>query len=358
MLSEHTVYLALGSNVGDRAGNIHRALHEITEYAAIETTSFLYETAPAFYIHQSCFLNAVCKVITHLSLEELLSAVEDTMATMGRERTIPNGPRVVDIDILLFDDLQFESPDLVIPHPGIAERDFVLEPLCDVAKTVCHPIYQKTMFDLWRELGAENLQKVVPMGDRVWPWGMEQKTYVMGVINRARDNAIDTLEEGVATATRLVNEGADLLEIDAHMVASLQTPLPIDAEISRLTPLVNAVKNAVSIPLSVNTYRFQVAEAAVEAGADMVNYRCNFQHAEQICALVTSSHTPLVLTNNPKNNLCFGSHYQLSTAPGYEHNHLRTEFVDTVRHELLQMRIVAKTHAVPKWLLLQNPGLA
>lgn len=358
MLSEHIVYLALGSNIGNRVDNIHRALQEIAEFAAIETTSFLYETEPAFYTAQASFLNAVCKVITHLSPEELLDAVENTMAAMGRERTIPNGPRIIDIDILLFDDLQFESPDLVIPHPGIAERDFVLEPLCDVAKTVRHPVLNKTIFDLWRELGADNLQKVMPMGDRVWPWGAEQKTYVMGVLNRECDNAIDTLDEGVATAKRLVDEGADLLEIDAHMIAPMQTPLSIDAEISRAIPIIQAIKSAVDVPLSINTYQFQVAEAALMAGVDLINYRCNLQHAEQICTLTAGSQAPLVLTYNPKNNLCFGAYYQLSIGASYEHGDVQIGFVDAVRHELRQMRIVAKTHAVPKWLLVQNPGLS
>lgn len=358
MLSDHLVYLALGSNIGDRAGNIHTALRAINEYAAIETTSFLYETAAAYYTNQPTFLNAVCEVTTHLSPIDLLQAIEATMEKMGRERLIPNGPRVIDIDILLYDDLRFESPELIIPHPGIAERDFVLEPLCDVAGTMRHPILNTTFFDLWRKLGAANLQKVIPIGDVVLPWGGHEKTYVMGVLNSEASGTIDSLDKAVSTAERLVADGADLLEIDAHMILPHQVPTAVDVEIERIAPIIEAVTSAVDMPLSVNTYQYQIAQAAVEAGAQMINYRCNLQDPEQICTLVTNQWVPLVLTFNPKNNFCRGARYQLSTSSTYEHTYSQDNFVDAVRHELRQMRIVVKTDAVPRWLIVQNPGLS
>lgn len=358
MFSDHLVYLALGSNLGDRADNIHQALHAINEYAALETTSFLYETAAAYYTEQPSFLNAVCKATTHLSPTELLQAIEKTMEEMGRERTIPNGPRVIDIDILLYDELQFESPDLTIPHPAIAERDFVLEPLCDVAKTVRHPALNATFFDLWRKLGAANLKKVIPVGKKVLPWGSNQKSYLMGVLNNEDTLAINSADQAVSKAKKLVADGATFLDIDAHMTLPSQTPLPVDAEISRLTHIIEAVTSAVDTPISINTYKVQVAQAAVEAGAQWINYRCNLQHAEQICALVTSQSVPLVLTFNPKNNLCNGTRYHLSTTSAHEYTYAKDNFIEAVRHELRQMRIVVKTNVVPRWLIVQNPGLS
>lgn len=358
MLSDHLVHLALGSNLGDRAGNIHTALNAINEYAAIETTSFLYETAAAYYTEQPNFLNAVCKVTTHLSPLDLLHAIETTMAEMGRQRTIPNGPRVIDIDILLYDDLQFESPELIIPHPGIAERDFVLEPLCDVERTARHPTLNSTFFDLWRKLNVPNLQKVIPIGDKVWPWNGPHKTYIMGVLNREEDLAITSEDEAVASAERLIVDGADLLEIDAHMSTQQQARLTAEEEVGYLVPIIEAVTSAVNVPISVNTYRYQVAQAAIEAGAQLLNYRCNLQYAEQICSLVITERVPLVLTFNPKNNLCRSEQSQWMTQSGNDYANANSRFIETVRHELRQMRIVAKTNAVPRWQMIQNPGLS
>lgn len=358
MLNGHLVHLALGSNLGNRVGHIYTALNAINEYAAIETTSFLYETDAAFYTDQPNFLNAVCKATTHLSPMELLYAIEDTMDKMGRKRTIPNGPRVIDIDILLYEDLQFESPELIIPHPGIAERDFVLEPLCDVAKTARHPVLNSTFFDLWRRLGTPNLQKVMPVGDRVWPWNGSSKTYVMGVLNREKDLAIDSLEYAVSSAEQMVANGADLLDIDAHMTMPQQTPLTVEQEIGRIVPIVEAITRSVDVPVSVNTYQYRIAQAAVEAGAQFLNYRCNLQYAEQICSLIITKQVPLVLTYNPKNSRDYNSQSNLSTQSATEYTQTNGHFIDEVRHELRQMRIVAKANVVPRWLLIQNPGLS
>src|SRR3954463_14591237 len=110
----HTVYLALGSNLGNRADNLHRTLKALAHYAKVEATSFLYETKAQYVTDSPDYLNAVCRVTTRLSPHELLAANEQIMYAMGRRRTAQYGtPRPIDIDILLYDDAQVQSADLI-----------------------------------------------------------------------------------------------------------------------------------------------------------------------------------------------------------------------------------------------------
>lgn len=167
----HTVYLAMGSNLGDRAANLQAALDAIASFVQVTATSHLYESPAAYVTDQPSFYNAVCRGKTHLSPEALLAALKETEVALGRVKTIRYGPRRIDLDILLYDDLHLERTDLVIPHPRMSERAFVLEPLCDLAPDLRHPVLGLTIRTLWQELDAEPLPKVCSIPDRSWPWG-------------------------------------------------------------------------------------------------------------------------------------------------------------------------------------------
>ena len=135
----HTVYIALGSNIGNRAAYLHAALDAMSSYSTMEETSHLYETIPMLVTDQPLFLNAVCKVSTSLSPTELLRALKQTEDSLGRTKSIRYGPRVIDLDILLYDDAIIDTPDLTIPHLRMPERDFVLAPLLDLDGGLKHP---------------------------------------------------------------------------------------------------------------------------------------------------------------------------------------------------------------------------
>lgn len=127
------VYIALGSNLGDRAGNITKAIGLLREKGStLLKSSTMIETEPVGGPPQDKFLNAVIKIKTDCSPDELLSRCLSIEQKLGRVRTIPNGPRTVDLDILLYDDLTVNTPQLTIPHPRMWERDFVLEPLKEI----------------------------------------------------------------------------------------------------------------------------------------------------------------------------------------------------------------------------------
>ena len=142
------VYLGLGSNIGNREGNLSDAIHRLNSENVIvlSNISDLYETEPKYLVNQEDFYNIVIEGKTQLSCSELLSECKRIESEMGRDfRQIHNGPRIIDIDILFYDRLIETTNRLKIPHPGITERRFVLQPLMDVAADFIHPIENLTV---------------------------------------------------------------------------------------------------------------------------------------------------------------------------------------------------------------------
>src|SRR2546426_525753 len=133
------VYLGLGSNLGDREANIRSAIALLSQHLAIVKAAPIYETEPLGYADQPSFLNTACLVSTELSPEELLRLAKNIEKEIGRTPSFLNGPREIDIDILMYGDLVLDIPGLSIPHLRIAERAFVLVPLAEIAPGVVHP---------------------------------------------------------------------------------------------------------------------------------------------------------------------------------------------------------------------------
>ena len=142
-----TVYLALGSNMGDRQRNIDRALDFLSQRLRLGRVSATYETDPVGNTDQPRFLNLVCQVFTRLAPEALLALAKGIESKMGR--TSKSGdPRPIDIDILFYGEQVMETPELVIPHPRIAERAFVLIPLVEIAPDLQHPLNGKAIKEI------------------------------------------------------------------------------------------------------------------------------------------------------------------------------------------------------------------
>jgi 2-amino-4-hydroxy-6-hydroxymethyldihydropteridine diphosphokinase len=139
-MSKHTVYLSIGSNLGDRDAQIRAALQELA-CAGIEArkVSTVYETEPVGFADQPWFLNVAVGARTSLEPETLLDCCQEIESAHGRVRTFTGAPRPLDIDILLYDDLRLSLPRLQVPHPRIAERRFVLVPMAEIAGDVLHP---------------------------------------------------------------------------------------------------------------------------------------------------------------------------------------------------------------------------
>lgn len=152
---ESTAFVCLGSNIGDRELNLLRAVAEIGKLpgSRITALSGFYDTEPVGSVPQENFLNAVLRLETSLSPHLLLAELSRIETEIfRRKREIPQGPRVMDLDILLFDEIVLQSEDLIIPHPRLHERRFVLVPLSELAAGYRHPVLGKSIAELLREL--------------------------------------------------------------------------------------------------------------------------------------------------------------------------------------------------------------
>ena len=160
-----TVYLSLGANLGDRLANLRLALARLQTLARLEKVSSLYETQPQGVSDQPLFLNAVCRVSIGLEPQALLRFLKNLEREIGRQPGGQRwGPRPIDLDILLYDDRVVDAPELTVPHPRLAERAFVLVPLCELAPALRHPLLEKTMKELLASLGKKGVRKTAPKG--------------------------------------------------------------------------------------------------------------------------------------------------------------------------------------------------
>ena len=143
-----TAYLGLGANLSDREYNLEKALELLSQHVLVEQVSSLYETEPVGYLEQPLFLNAVCKVSTTLSPEQLLFVIKEIEATMGRVPSFPDAPRPIDIDILFYGNQIISNPQLTIPHPSLEKRAFVLIPLAEIVPDLMHPVSGRRVREL------------------------------------------------------------------------------------------------------------------------------------------------------------------------------------------------------------------
>jgi 2-amino-4-hydroxy-6-hydroxymethyldihydropteridine diphosphokinase len=148
IMDKHIVYLALGSNLGDRLANLKEAVASLSPQMDVKAKSHIYETLPWGYEDQPKFLNQAVKVQTYLEPEPLLKHIKRLEIALGRKASFQNGPRLIDIDILFYDDLVLNTPVLTIPHPRLHERGFVLLPMTDIAPDLVHPLTKKSIREM------------------------------------------------------------------------------------------------------------------------------------------------------------------------------------------------------------------
>jgi 2-amino-4-hydroxy-6-hydroxymethyldihydropteridine diphosphokinase len=162
-----TIHLSAGSNLGDRGGNLQRAIDALgARDVRVTRVSSLYETEPVEMREQAWFLNCVVEAETELQPQLVMDALLEIERGMGRERRVPKGPRVIDMDILLYGLSVVRTAGLEIPHPRMAERRFVLMPFAEIAPGVQHPVFKKTIAELLAETADRSEVRKWQEGDR------------------------------------------------------------------------------------------------------------------------------------------------------------------------------------------------
>jgi 2-amino-4-hydroxy-6-hydroxymethyldihydropteridine diphosphokinase len=155
-----TIYLSLGSNIGNRERHLHAAIERLGDDVRVVRVSPMYETEPVDYTEQRWFLNLVVEAQTTLFPLQLLARIQKIERALGRVRGIPKGPRTIDIDILFHGQTVMRTSTLKIPHPRIAERRFVLAPLADLAPDLRHPVARRTIRELLDAAPAQTVRRL------------------------------------------------------------------------------------------------------------------------------------------------------------------------------------------------------
>ncbi|MFZ1474007.1 MAG: 2-amino-4-hydroxy-6-hydroxymethyldihydropteridine diphosphokinase, partial [Anaerolineae bacterium] len=247
-----TIFLALGSNLGERRANLVQAIQRLGQAVQIGALSNVYETPPWGVTDQPAFYNLALAGVTSLTPSALLTFAKQIEQDMGRQPAVRNGPRLIDIDLLLYDNLVYASEALVLPHPRLHERAFVLGPLAEIAPHVVHPVIGTTM---QRLLGQVNRDHIVPIGPidlatqaapfnpfawrpaQTAPFAWGTRTYVMGIINVTPDSfsgdglahadADDAawIAAALAQGERFWAEGADCLDVGGESTRPGSSPV-------------------------------------------------------------------------------------------------------------------------------------
>ncbi|KAH0831383.1 Dihydropteroate synthase-like protein [Lanmaoa asiatica] len=427
--SLHSVAIALGSNLGDRFANIETALRllevptsllsDLAKDAQISVvdTSFMYETAPMYVTDQPRFANCACMIETNLSPNDMLCLVKAIETAVGRIPSVRHGPRAVDLDILTYDDQLVDTrpPDsrarldnligeLVIPHPRISEREFVLRPLNDMIPHFVHPACNKNISTLLQELMSTRREDDLPMlkvipfpkyplndtevvkidGVQVprtakhWTvsptdstkYSHPRKTRLMATLNVTPDSFSDgaeynTLPAAIVYTATAVTSGADIIDIGGYSTRPGADFVSTEEEIRRVVPVIQTIRahgdDAVRHALiSVDTFRWDVAEQAVRAGANCINDVHAFtgptypldatsaKHLARMRGVARGLSVPVVLM-----------HSRGDAGANKDYNTYHGDLVPAIQAELGHKvdAIVRGPGGVRRWLVLVDPGI-
>ncbi|GET02501.1 dihydropteroate synthase [Rhizophagus clarus] len=329
----HLVYIALGSNMGNCIENINEALRLFEPECRVLDTSFMYETSPMYVVDQPNFINAACKIATNLDPEGLLIKLKNIESNMGRTQTIRYGQRPIDLDIIFYDDIEYTSSTLTIPHPLMGEREFVLRPLCDIEKGLEHP----KLFRTCGQLLSHYLKSPSYSPDN----------FVNKILSIKNDS---TLKWSTKTFI-MVEEGADILDIGGCSTRPDADDVPIEEEINRVLPVIRAIRSSSNntlsnIPISIDTFHSEVAEKAIQNGANIINDISGGLLDERIYSISAKYNLPIILQHMR------GTPKTMNQLTDYNN-----DLILDISNELYERVKVAINAGVKRWNIIVDPGI-
>ncbi|WVN85852.1 dihydropteroate synthase [Cryptococcus depauperatus CBS 7841] len=374
------VFVAVGSNIGDRVENILRAIRMLEENGCkLVDTSRLYESEPMYVEDQDRFVNGVLEVQTSLEPLELLRLLKRTEKTVGRVKTFTNGPRVIDLDLIFYGDQHIklgEETDaedeygvrwLECPHKSLREREFVLRPLADIDPDFKHPSLKQSISLLLSKLPKVHppaLLPIIPLHGSASPLclSVPSNPYTMAIFNATPDSFSDG--DSARTNAKLALQSVEnlldssyppaILDIGGMSTRPGSEPCSEQEEISRVVPLIRAIRSSLntplsSIPISIDTYRSSVAKAAIEAGASMINDVRGGREPGML-KVMAEADVPLVLMHSRGDSKSMTKReMQIYSQHGGVVKGLQAEMLETVNKALL--------HGVKRWNIILDPGL-
>jgi len=355
----HTVYLSLGTNLGRRAANLRAALAAMLPKVQVRRASPVYETEPWGYADQSPFLNQVIETETRLEPADLIVFLKNMESELGRQPTFRNGPRVIDIDVLFYDDRVVESESLAIPHPRLEGRAFILVPLADLAPDLIHPLLGKTVREMLAPLDRSGIRPVM----RSMP-AFGSRTFVMGVRNMTpysfsgdgllQQSQITSTQAALDQARRFVEAGVDILDVGGESTRPGAKQVSEPEEMERVLPVIEALAGEFDVLISVDTYKSRVAAAALAAGADWVNDIWGLRADPELADVISRAGAPVVLMHNRLKPAT--AELQERLGGRYVGVHYDNLLVD-IQNELLESAALARAAGIADEQIILDPGL-
>jgi dihydropteroate synthase/2-amino-4-hydroxy-6-hydroxymethyldihydropteridine diphosphokinase len=359
-----SIALGLGSNLGDRHGHLVEAIDHLSARVAIESIASIYETEPWGFLDQARFLNTACAGATDLSPEELLAFVKSIEVEMGRETTFQFGPRTIDIDVLLVGDQIIDQETYQVPHARLTERAFVLEPLAEIAPQVMHPIARRTISELCDQVDDTGVKlfarRPLRVGSRWLHW--DRQTYVLGILNVTPDSfsgdgLLQTqkwIEAAIDQARSMLQAGAHILDVGGESTRPGAQTISIAAEIDRVVPVIEALHQNGLGPISIDTYKAEVADRALQAGAALINDVWGLRRDADMAALAAEREVPIVLMHN--RSKVEDAAFQAKLGGRYIGSQY-ANLIEDIKRELSESIELARAAGISDQQLIIDPGI-
>lgn len=348
------IYISAGSNQGNRLEYLQMAAQTLSPTVKILRVSPLYETQPWGYAQQANFYNLVWEAETNLPPEGLLRFFKEIEEKrMGRVKTLRYGPRIIDLDILLYDDRIYHSQDLTIPHEEMRKRRFVLQPLCDLIPNEKDPVTGKTWHDLLEECPRDRVERLPQTFDSertIFRMGL--RTYCMGIVNLTPDSFSgdglyggNVIDRTLLKCAQLLKDGADMLDLGAESTRPGFQPISADEEKKRLIPILKEVRSSFpKVLISIDSGKAEVVETALNYGIDWVN-NTGTEKDQELNRICAACGKPVVLMR---------SHALLLR----EEECISSEkLMERVRTQLMYRMEVAMKYGIRRENIIVDPGL-